>query len=50
MDPRYSFYIWGSFGIVAVALVWNVLSPWLARRAIKQRLAEADEVEKEVNT
>lgn len=41
MDPRYAFFIWASFGVAALAVLWNAASPWLARKAIRQRLLDA---------
>ncbi len=43
MDPRYAFFIWMSFGIAAVAVLWNVLAPRFERRQLLQRLAESHE-------
>jgi heme exporter protein CcmD len=43
MDPRYAFFIWASFGIGAVVVLWNVLAPWQARNQLRQRLSEAAE-------
>lgn len=50
MDPRYAGFIWGSYGLTALLLAWNLLSPLLARRALRQRLAEAAEDETERGT
>jgi len=45
MDPRYAFFIWASFGVAAIAVLWNVLAPYFARRRLLQRLAESQEDE-----
>lgn len=43
MDPRYAFFIWMSFGIGAITVLWNVLSPRLQRNELKRRLSESAE-------
>jgi heme exporter protein CcmD len=40
MDPRYALFIWSSFGIAAVAVLWNVLSPRFQRNDLMRRLSE----------
>lgn len=40
MDPRYAVFIWSSFGLAAVAVLWNVLAPIFQRRALLQQLSE----------
>jgi heme exporter protein CcmD len=41
MDTRYAIYIWLSFGSAAVAVLWNVLAPTLARRQLRRRWLQA---------
>lgn len=41
MDSRYALFIWTCFGVAAIAVLWNVLAPWLARNQLKTRLSEA---------
>lgn len=48
MDPRYAFFIWMSFGIAAVAVLWNVFAPRLERNQLRQRLSEAAEDSEEI--
>ena len=43
MDPRYAVFIWASFGLAAVTVVWNVLAPYLARNELRRRLSESAE-------
>ncbi len=40
MDPRYAAFIWCSFGLAAVTVLWNVLAPSFKRRALLQQLRE----------
>lgn len=41
MDPRYAAFIWVSFGVAALAVLWNVLSPRMARHQLRQRWSQA---------
>lgn len=43
MDPRYAAFIWGSFGIAAVVVLWNALAPRLERNKLEARLSESAE-------
>jgi heme exporter protein CcmD len=43
MDPRYAFFIWASFGLVAVVVLWNLVAPTLARNQIQARWSEAQD-------
>jgi heme exporter protein D len=36
----YAFFVWGSYGIAAVVLIYNVLQPLLRRRAVLKRMRE----------
>ena len=36
----YAPYVWGVYGIALVVLVYNVLQPFLHRRALLQRLRD----------
>lgn len=38
MDPRYAFFVWASFGLAAVVVLWNVLAPRFERHALSVRL------------
>lgn len=40
MDPRYAVFIWSSFGLAAVVVLWNVLMPYFERNSLMQRLSE----------
>ena len=37
----YAVYVWGSFGAALVIYLWNVVAPHRRRRAILNRIAEA---------
>lgn len=41
MDPRYALFIWTCFGAAAIAVLWNVIAPALARNQLRQRLSDA---------
>lgn len=41
MEPRYAFFIWASFAVSAVVVIWNVVAPKLQRNQIRQRLSDA---------
>ena len=41
MDPRYAFYIWASFGLTALVVLWNVLAPQWQRQQQRLRLSAA---------
>ena len=43
MDPRYAFFIWASFGLVAAVMLWNLLAPSRTRNQIRARLSEAQD-------
>lgn len=43
MDPRYAWFIWGSYGLTALVIAWNLLVPRLARNQMRQRLSERAE-------
>ncbi|MCR3961322.1 heme exporter protein CcmD [Aeromonas veronii] len=36
----YAAYVWGSFGVFVLVLVWNLVTPALRRRSVIQQLAE----------
>lgn len=38
----YAAYVWGSFGVFAAVLIWNLLTPRMARAGIMRRLSEED--------
>ena len=40
MDPRYAAFIWASFGLTALVVMWNVLAPRWQRNELKRRLSE----------
>lgn len=40
----YALYVWGSFGVFAAVLIWNVLTPRMARAALLRHLSEDDDV------
>jgi len=35
----YAFYVWTSYGLTTVVLLWNVLAPVLQRKQILRQLA-----------
>jgi len=37
----YAVYVWGSYGAGLAIFVWNVVTPRLARRGLRQRLQQA---------
>lgn len=43
----YGLYVWGSVGCTLAVLIWNVLSPALARRALLARDPAEDEEEQD---
>ena len=36
----YAAYVWGSFGVFALVLIWNIATPALRRRSVIQQLVE----------
>lgn len=42
----YAFYVWTSYGVFALALIWTTLSPLLRKRAVIQRIQDRIEREK----
>ena len=45
MNPKYAFFIWGSYGLTFAVLLWNILVPWLRRRELNRGLAEDGETD-----
>lgn len=43
MNPHYAAFIYASYGLALVVLVWNVLAPRLRRNAVRRQLSEAVE-------
>ncbi|WP_428309177.1 heme exporter protein CcmD [Hydrocarboniphaga sp.] len=39
----YAVYVWGSFGVFAAVLVWNIVAPRRARNGVMRQLTETDE-------
>jgi heme exporter protein D len=39
----YAAYVWGSFGVFAAVLIWNLLTPRLARASVMKQLTEDEE-------
>ena len=39
----YAAYVWGSFGVFAVVVIWNVLTPGMARAGVMRKLAEDED-------
>lgn len=39
----YGAYVWSSFGIAAVVLVWNMLWPYVQLRQLRRRLRQQEE-------
>ncbi|MBN2700192.1 MAG: heme exporter protein CcmD [Methylohalobius sp. ZOD2] len=34
----YGAYVWSAYGLAAVVLVWNMITPWLKRREVMRKL------------
>lgn len=47
MNEKYALFIWTSYGISVAVLLWNWLSPRLARGSLRQRIAVAQDGESE---
>lgn len=47
MDPRYALFIWASYALSALVVVWNLWSPRRTRNELRQRLSERAEDESE---
>lgn len=46
MNPKYAFFIWTSYGLTALVVLWNLLAPRLRRNDLQRRLSEgADDTE-----
>lgn len=43
MNEKYAVFIWGSYAVTVAVLVWNWLSPRLARNELRARLSEAQQ-------
>ena len=39
----YALYVWGSFGVFAAVLIWNVSTPRMARAAVMRQLTEDED-------
>jgi heme exporter protein D len=39
----YALYVWGSFGVFAAVLIWNIVTPRLARASVMRQLTAEDE-------
>ena len=37
---KYGLYVWGSFGVTAIAVLWNWIGPLRERRQLLKQLAE----------
>ncbi len=40
MNGKYAVFLWGSYLLTFIVLLWNGLSPMLRRQALKKQLAE----------
>lgn len=40
MNEKHAVFIWTSYGLTAVLLLWNWLSPRLTRNELQRRLSE----------
>lgn len=46
MNPKYAFFIWTSYALTALVVLWNLLAPRLRRNDLQRRLSEgADDTE-----
>lgn len=46
MNERHAPFIWISYGLTVVLLLWNLLAPWLKRNELHRTLSEdASEIE-----
>ncbi|MDB5971098.1 MAG: Heme exporter protein [Hydrocarboniphaga sp.] len=39
----YAPYVWGSFGVFAAVVIWNVLTPGIARAGVMRKLTEDED-------
>ena len=39
----YALYVWGSFGVFAAVLVWNIVAPRLGRASVMRQLIQDDD-------
>jgi heme exporter protein CcmD len=42
MNPKHAIFIWGSYGLTLVVLLWNSLAPQLRRSELRRRLSESE--------
>jgi heme exporter protein CcmD len=47
MNAKYAAYIWSSYALTLVVLLWNALAPWRRRNDLLRRRSEAadDEIQ-----
>lgn len=41
----FAFYVWSSFGLAALVLVWNLLAPYLRHAAVLRELSALEDAE-----
>jgi heme exporter protein CcmD len=41
MSGKYALFIWGSYALTALILLWNILSPRITRSAVMRRLSDS---------
>ncbi|MCK9192830.1 MAG: heme exporter protein CcmD [Nevskia sp.] len=39
MNPKYAFFIWSSYALTALVLLWNLISPALTRKALLNKIS-----------
>ncbi|MBL6750477.1 MAG: heme exporter protein CcmD [Nevskia sp.] len=47
MNPKYAVFIWGSYALTALVLVWNAFAPRLRRNDLKRLLSAGAESDSE---
>lgn len=47
---KYNYYIWASYLITFVVLIWNVVTPWLAKKKLIKDLKRRNYLNKDGST
>ncbi|HEU0195890.1 MAG TPA: heme exporter protein CcmD [Nevskiaceae bacterium] len=45
----FAFYVWSVYGLAAVVFAWNIVAPYLRRRALVRELSEFED-QRDVST
>jgi heme exporter protein CcmD len=43
MNGKYALFIWGSYALTSLILLWNILSPRVRRGAVMRQLADIEQ-------